>query len=101
MDEADALRVLYEAAGIAKIRMVTASISTISSIGLIILLSRSENKFTTTPNRLLLGLSIADIMSSVAFAFVTLPMPVGTWNAWITLGNTTTCEIQVNMEKKI
>ena len=76
------------------IRMVSAPISTFSSIIIMVMICRSPTKLSTTRDRLLFGLSISDMIFSIAVSLGTIPMPRQTPNVWIPMGNFTTCEIQ-------
>ena len=77
----------------------TGGTSAISSSIIIFIISRSESKLRTVYHRIMFGMSVADIMLSVATGLSTLPMPKelsfkhepydGT-----RLGNTQTCEAQ-------
>ena len=57
------------------VQTVSSMISWISSIAIIWMIFRSYEKLSTTFHRLLLGLCIADIFSSFALSFSTLPAP--------------------------
>jgi hypothetical protein len=76
------------------IGMIMPPISMAASLTIIILISKSSKKFTTVLNRLLLGLCISDIFSSIAEGLVSFPMPSDTKNAWMAIGNTATCDAQ-------
>jgi len=54
---------------------VTGSISTCSSFAIIYLIATSESGLKSVYHRLMLGLSISDIIASVAMSLTTLPMP--------------------------
>ena len=71
-------------------------VSCMVSIAIIWIIFRSHQKLSTTTHRLLLGLCIADILSSLAQSFSTLPAPATyddvIWNA---KGNTSaSCSMQ-------
>ena len=65
----------------------------IGSITLIFMLFRSHKKFSTTLHRLLLGLSISDIISSVAMSFASIPSPPSAIH-WHSIGNMSLCQVQ-------
>jgi hypothetical protein len=79
---------------IALIPMVTAPISIISSIAILIMILRSEKGLSKLYHRIIFGLSISDILNSTALSFGTIPMPRGTEHAWVALGNKGTCQAQ-------
>ena len=68
------------------IQTVSSMVAWIASIAIIWIIFRSHEKLSTTLHRLLLGLCIADILSSLVQSFSTLPSPDtydedGIWNA--------------------
>mmetsp|Transcript_23510 Transcript_23510/g.26796 ORF Transcript_23510/g.26796 Transcript_23510/m.26796 type:complete len:473 (-) Transcript_23510:101-1519(-) len=80
----------------------TGSLSAVSSSIIIYLICRSEKKLSTIYHRIMFGMSCTDILSSVALAFTTLPMPkinlcTGEedydWGV-LRLGNMQTCKAQ-------
>ena len=85
---------------------ITGSISVCSSIALIYLIATSESRLRTVYHRLMLGVSISDIIASVAMALTSLPMPTHenvahSYHDWendnttaTRLGNIETCEAQ-------
>jgi hypothetical protein len=77
---------------------ITASISTLSSGVVILVISRSSTKLRSIYHRILFFKSISDILSSLAMAFSTLMMPSETIYEFTygihPLGNWTTCNIQ-------
>jgi len=74
---------------------ITASVSFISSIALICVIQRSYTGFASTFNRLLLGLSIADILSSFWLMLSTSMSPSHTSGyIWNPRGNVHTCDTQ-------
>jgi len=81
---------------------VTGSISAIGSSLIITLIFRSDKKLSTIYHRIMFFMSCGDILSSVAMAMTTLPMPATRvcgsegWNFIdsIRLGNIQTCEAQ-------
>ena len=77
------------------IAQMTSSITSLfSSLLILFIIFRSHKKLTTTFNRLLLGLSISDVISSLAQAFVTIPSPPSHVVGWITVGNMALCRTQ-------
>ena len=76
-------------------QMASSIISFLSSLLILVIIFRSHKKLTTTINRLLLGLSISDMISSFARAFVTLPSPPTHELVWIDgIGNMALCRTQ-------
>lgn len=74
---------------------ITASVSFISSIAIICIIQRSHTGFASTSNRLLLGLSIADIISSFWLMMSTALSPSYTSGyIWNPRGNVHTCDTQ-------
>ena len=74
---------------------MTSIISLLSSTAIIIIISRSIQKFSIPFHRLLLGLSVADICSSLAQSFSTLPAPASLDELiWIAYGNKASCQAQ-------
>ncbi len=71
------------------------AISFIASIGIFCVIYRSYERFSTTIHRLLIGLSVSDMLSSFAQIFATLPAPREfsdvIWNAH---GTVESCEAQ-------
>jgi hypothetical protein len=59
----------------ATVPKITGSISAVSSSLIIYLIYRSKPKLSTIYHRIMLGMSVADIMASTAMALTTLPMP--------------------------
>ncbi len=78
------------------IASVTASISFISSALIIYIISRTQSKLTTTYHRIMFFVSSCDLMTSLAIAFTTLPMPRDVIYDFGTAsdGNTFTCSLQ-------
>ncbi len=73
----------------------TSIISLLSSIAIITVISRSIQKFSVPFHRLLLGLSVADICSSLAQSFSTMPAPESLGESiWNAHGNKATCQAQ-------
>eukprot|EP00979_Chaetoceros_neogracilis_P017690 scaffold10266_cov294-Chaetoceros_neogracile.AAC.10 len=76
-------------------QIVTASISFISSIAIIFMIHRSYVGLSSTFHRLLLGLSIADILSSFWMMLSTLLSPTDTSGyVWNPRGNVNSCDAQ-------
>ena len=74
------------------IRATSAVISTISSSLLIWMLARSTKRFTTTQHRILLGMSICDIIFSLSYAhFNALAPSEISYMVWNARGNQTSC----------
>jgi hypothetical protein len=76
---------------------VVGSLSAISSAVIIIIILRSESKLSTVYHRILLMMSISDIVTSTAMALTTLPMPkdmIYTQFEGTSIGSTFTCELQ-------
>lgn len=76
------------------ILVVTAPISVISSILIVVMILRSRVKLSNSYHRLMFGMSAIDIMHSSALSFSSLPAPIGTPDSWITIGNQSTCSVQ-------
>jgi len=84
----------------------TGSISAVSSSLIIYVIFRTEKKLSTIYHRIMLGMSCADILGSIAMALTTLPMPkepmtceeqteddLLNWSV-LRLGNVQTCDAQ-------
>jgi hypothetical protein len=71
---------------------VTGSISFIASLTLITTILRSDLKLSTVYRRLIFGISVADLVQSIAQATSTAPMPAG--SVWGAIGYDTTCDLQ-------
>ena len=77
-------------------------LSALSSLLIIHVILRSRNRLTTIYHRIMMGLSVADILGSVSMALTSLPMPAqmpneqdfGYYWAGTRLGNTQTCNAQ-------
>lgn len=78
----------------ASIQISSSLISLISSIAIISIIWRSFKKLYVPFHRLLFGLSIADILSSTAQIFVTLPAANYYGIIWNAMGNRNTCRVQ-------
>ncbi len=73
----------------------TAILSLISSLVLIWMIRRSHAGLSSTPNRLLIGLCIADMMSSSSISLQAMWVPSElNYYIWNAIGNATTCAIQ-------
>ncbi len=77
------------------VQSCSASVSFVASSVTLYLIYRSHLQLSTTSNRLLCGLCIADIISSLALALATMPIPADAvgpaiWNA---RGSTMTCDM--------
>ena len=57
------------------IARTSALLSTISSILIIVMISRSSASLSITYHRLMFGMSVCDMLASIAMALTTLPMP--------------------------
>jgi len=55
---------------------ITAGTSAVSSFLILYLLLRSKTKLSTIYNRIMFGMSMADVLGSLAMSLTTLPMPV-------------------------
>jgi len=76
------------------IRATSAVISTISSSLLIWMLARSSKRFTTTQHRILLGMSICDIIFSLSYAHFNAMAPSEiSYMVWNARGNQTSCVV--------
>jgi hypothetical protein len=73
----------------------SSAVSFIASIVVVCLIYRSYARLSTTFNRLLLGISIADIMLSFCMMLNTLPAPAETSDyTWNPMGNVHSCDAQ-------
>ena len=75
-------------------QMVSATLSILGSATLLFMISRSQEKLQTTLHRLLLGLCISDLISSVAMSFASTLSPPDHIFGWNTVGNMSLCRIQ-------
>ncbi len=81
---------------------ISGSLSVVSSALIIVLVMRSSTRLTTTYHRIMVGMSITDILSSTAMALTHLPMPRPGLSVCVDqylyqglrLGNTQTCTAQ-------
>ncbi len=76
---------------LALVPKVTGGISVISSSSVIADVLRDARKRRTTYHRLVLGISVSDAVSSLAFFLGTWPMPQG--SSWGAVGNVYTCDV--------
>jgi len=75
--------------------MVSGPISVIASSTIIIMILRSKKKLSNIYHRLLFGMSVADIIVSLAISFSSLPSPKDTSpQVWKAYGNNSTCQAQ-------
>ncbi len=72
--------------------MVTASLSSVASLAIIISILRSEVKLSTSYRRLVFGISIYDLLQSLSQVFSSVPMPAGTF--LFASGNNISCNLQ-------
>ena len=84
----------YEQIVITIIPMVTGTLSIVASSTIISKVLKSQSRLTTPYNRLLVGLCTFDIIASICHAFSTLPIPRGSPDHWLALGDKATCSIQ-------
>ena len=85
----------YSKAGVV-IPMCTGILSAISSLTIMTVIYRSQVKFASIYNRIMLGVSFFDFIGSVSIALTLLPLPVDQpypFPDWAR-GNTSTCEVQ-------
>ena len=76
---------------------IVSSLSALSSAAILFLILRSETHLSSIYHRIMFGMSLADILSSIAFALTTLPMPEaqgGEIAHWPRIGNEFTCSLQ-------
>lgn len=78
----------------AVIPLVTAPMSVMSSILIIVMVMRSRIKLSHIYHRLMVGLSVADIILSSAMSFTSFPAPKETPDIWKGFGSQSTCDIQ-------
>ena len=72
-------------------------LSAISSIALIVILLRSDKRLSSVYHRRIMSIAVATLITSLAMAFSTLPMPkdmIYTAFEGIVAGSTLTCDIQ-------
>ena len=75
------------------VQVVSATVSVLASVTLIVIICRSHKKLSTTLHRLLLGLSISDAVASLAMSFASIPSPPGQIG-WNRSGNMSLCRAQ-------
>jgi glucan phosphoethanolaminetransferase (alkaline phosphatase superfamily) len=88
---------LYDDPGekaIAIIPKFTSSLSLIGSLWIIVDIARQRTKWKRTYERLVLGMSLGDVVYSFGTFLSTWPIPVGSPFVWAAMGNTQTCEAQ-------
>ena len=75
---------------------VSSSLSILSSILIIVAIHRSQLRLTRIYNRIMLGISTMDIISSIPITFTTLPMPAADTVTTLpgAAGNIVTCNLQ-------
>lgn len=73
---------------------VSGIVSFLGSLAIIVDILRNKKKREKIQNQLLVGLSVFDLMGSVAYAFTTLPIPEGDWHISGSKGNDATCKAQ-------
>jgi len=78
----------------ANVSWVTGPISVISSITIVIMILRSKRALTIPYHRILFGISVADIISSVAMSASSLPAPKNSEHLAYAYGNQATCDAQ-------
>jgi len=82
----------------------TGGLSSMSSILIVYIILRSEKRLSSIYHRIMFGMSLADLLSSISIALSTLPMPSSmpkeeeylykNWQGRTRLGNTYTCNAQ-------
>jgi hypothetical protein len=75
------------------IQICTASVSLVASAVIIVMILVSPNKLTSPYRRLIFGMSMADVLQSLALVTGPFAIPVGTINAPFGTGNVHTCEL--------
>jgi len=73
---------------------VTGLLSVLGSLWIVFDVCNDHKKRKTVYHRLMIGMAISDIMSSLSLAFSTWPVPQGTDDVFASLGNVSTCEVQ-------
>ena len=79
---------------IAILPMVSGSLSVLGSTAIAVIILRSNKRLSTTYNRLVFGMSLMDVIYSIAFIGSTLPSPRGIEPLWKAIGNVHTCTLQ-------
>jgi len=95
IDELDAMGIDVHSKVTTIIRSTSAIISLISSSTLIWMITRSRAGFTTSYNRILLGMAISDIFMSLGLANFNFTAPRDdSYFVWNASGNQVTCSVQ-------
>ncbi|GFH52379.1 hypothetical protein CTEN210_08855 [Chaetoceros tenuissimus] len=77
------------------LQTISSCLSLIATVAIIVMIARSYAKLTSPFHRLLLGLCIADILSSIGYMLSTIPVPSNySEDIWNASGNTATCTAQ-------
>lgn len=74
--------------------LFSGSLSLFGSSWIIVEVATTKAKRHSVYNRLLLGMSIVDVSTSIAYMFTTIPIPAGTDEVLWAYGNTHTCTAQ-------
>jgi hypothetical protein len=77
----------------ATIPMISGSLSWIASSALILTILKSRERLSVTFHRIMVAMSLSDLVSSFAISLGGLPTPVSS-NMWLASGNEKTCEVQ-------
>ena len=78
--------------------ILSATLSYVGSMAIIVVLLRSQKKLTTTYRRIMFGMACMDITFSLTFCISDLPVPKGSPMVLNAIGNTATCDIQGFMQ---
>ena len=73
---------------------VASTVSLLSTIIAARKILKSNRRLMTPSSRILFGMCISIVISSIASVFSTLPIPKETEGVWLALGTTKTCELQ-------
>ena len=73
---------------------ITGSISCAASVTIILKILKSRTRLNCPYNRILFGMSVSDVVFSVASMCSTYTSPRSTPNVWGAIGNETTCQIR-------
>ena len=73
--------------------MISGSISWISSCALILTILKSRQRLSVTFHRIMVVMSLSDLISSFAISLGAIPCPVYS-NLWLSSGNKASCEVQ-------
>lgn len=76
------------------ILMITGPISVISSSIIMCIILRSQTKLSNSYHRIMIGMSVTDIILSSALSLSSLPAPIETPDTWKALGDRSTCNAQ-------